>query len=291
MRFFIDLRREIKEAFLCFKRNGITSIGCIAISTIALLSLGIVLLITVYGHYATASIGSRLKVTAFFDLKTSQEDINKAVLDVKALSYVKDVEFVSSEKALKELKENFEELDLFETTTIPSSIRVTPINTNYTKNLITELKNINGITSVTDVSNIADSYFNMVRIVTVLSISIILFFFISFLFYVTSAINLAIYSFRKEIEIMQLVGASRSYVRNPFLFLGSLYGIIGSILSIGFMLLISKQIDSIYRSFIFYVPIKFNSNYILTLIFIFMIFIGIVGGLLSSSISVRKYLK
>ena len=291
MRFFIDLRREIKEALLCFKRNGITSLGCIAISTIALLSLGIILLITVYGHYATASIGSRLKITAFFDLKTNQEEVNRIILDIKSNSLVKEIEFVSSERAIKELKENFEDLDLFETTTIPSSVRITPKTTKDTLSLINEIKSMKGISSVTDVSNIADSYFNMVRIVTIVSISVILFFFMSFLFYVTSAINLAIYSFRKEIEIMQLVGASRSYVRNPFLILGSLYGFIGAIFSVALMVFISKEIDKIYKSFIFYVPIKFDSNQILILIFLIIFIIGIQGGLISSSISVRKYLK
>lgn len=291
MKLIINLKRELKEAFLSFRRNGITSFGCIIISTIALLSLGITMLISIYGNYATASIGERLQVTAFFNLSANEEEINEVTLRVKTISQVKGVEFISSERALEELKKNFKDLDTIETSTIPPSIRITPKNTNDVKIIIEELHKFPSIESISDVSEIADSYFKMVNLVYIISISVIIFFFIGFVFMVTSATNLAIYTFRREIEIMQLIGSSRGYVRNPFLFLGAFYGLIGGLISSIFMYPTSKELDKIYKSFVFYVPIEFNSSKLLLIICLSLILIGILGGLISSTISVRRYLR
>ena len=131
----------------------------------------------------------------------------------------------------------------------------------------------------------------MVRIVTMISISIIIFFFAGFIFMISSATNLAIYSFRKEIEIMQLIGSSRAYVRNPFLFLGGFYGLIGALISSLLIFPLSKEVDKIYRSFMFYVPIEFNNLRVLIFICVSIIIIGIIGGITASAISVKRYLK
>lgn len=291
MRFFIDFKRELKEAFISFKRNGIMSFGCILISTIALLSLGVTLLISVYGNYAVASIGNRLKVTAFFKNEITEEQVNEVVLKVKSLPQIKEVIYVSPEKALEELKQNFEDLDILETSSIPPSIRITPKNSKDINYVIEEIKKFPQVDSINDVSDIANSYSSMVRIVFIVSISIIIFFFAGFFFMISSATNLAIYSFRKEIEIMQLIGSSRAYVRNPFLFLGGSYGLIGSLLSSLLMFPVSKEVDKIYRSFMFYVPIEFDNLRILIFICIGIIVIGIIGGIAASAISVRRYLK
>ena len=291
MRFFIDFKRELKEAIISFKRNGIMSFGCILISTIALLSLGVTLLISVYGNYAVASIGNRLKVTAFFKNEITEEQVNEVVLKVKSLPQIKEVIYVSPEKALEELKQNFEDLDILETSSIPPSIRITPKNSKDINYVIEEIKKFPQVDSINDVSDIANSYSSMVRIVFIVSISIIIFFFAGFFFMISSATNLAIYSFRKEIEIMQLIGSSRAYVRNPFLFLGGSYGLIGSLLSSLLMFPVSKEVDKIYRSFMFYVPIEFDNLRILIFICIGIIVIGIIGGIAASAISVRRYLK
>lgn len=291
MRFFIDIKRELKEAIINFKRNGIMSLGCIIISTIALLSLGVTLLISVYGNYAVASIGNRLKVTAFFKNQATEANINEVVLKVKSLPQVKEVIYISPEKALEELKQNFEDLDMLETSAIPPSIRITPKNSNEINYVIEEIKKFPQVESINDVSDIANSYSSMVRIVTMISISIIIFFFAGFIFMISSATNLAIYSFRKEIEIMQLIGSSRAYVRNPFLFLGGFYGLIGALISSLLIFPLSKEVDKIYRSFMFYVPIEFNNLRVLIFICVSIIIIGIIDGITASAISVKRYLK
>jgi cell division transport system permease protein len=294
MRFIIDFKRELREAFIAFRRNGVNTLGSIVISAVALLSLSIILMMSVYVQYGTKSIGERLNLTAFFDTTATNEQINEAVLQIKALPTVSKIVFISPDQALEELKSKIPEMkDLGITDSpIPSSIRITPTETNQIPAIMTELQAKKGIiSSVTDVSDAANSYFGIIRIGSLLGIALILIFFAGFIFAVSASTGISIFSFRREIEIMQLVGASHSFVRNPFLILGGLYGLIGGCISMLILFPAYRQIDTFYQSLITFDPIPINSMMLMILISVSMIIFGILAGILSAAFSVRKYLK
>jgi len=293
MRFIIDFKRELREAFIAFRRNGINTAGSIIISTVALLSLSVVLMMSIYVQYGTKSIGERLNLTAFFDATATSEQVNEIVLLVKAMPSVSKVIYISPEQALNELKEKIPEIkDLGITDSpIPSSVRITPTNSSLIPTIMTELKEMKGISSITDVSEAANSYFGIVKIGTILGLGLILIFFAGFIFAVSASTSISIFSFRREIEIMQLVGASHAFVRNPFLILGSLYGLIGGIISAGFLFPAYRQIDAFYQSFITFDPLPYNSLHLMITINLGMILIGMIVGIMSAAYSVRRYFK
>jgi cell division transport system permease protein len=290
MRFFIDLRRELKEALTAFKRNGLISLGCIVISTVALFSFSLILLIAIYVRFGTVSIGDRLNVTAFFEVTQSQEDINTRILEIKNLPYVKQVSYVSPQEALDELKKKFSGLDIDESP-IPPSLRIIPSDSSLVPVLVSELKEMEGISSVTDISEAASNFFGIIQIGSVLGIALLLIFFAGFLFIVTASTSISIFSFRKEIEIMQLVGASRAFVRNPFIFLGSLYGFLGALLASLLLLPSHQRIDNFYHAFVAFDPIPLDQFNILGQIIALTLVVGVLTGMVSAAQSVRRYLK
>lgn len=293
MRFIIDFKRESREAFIAFRRNGVNTIGSIIISAVTLLSLSIILMMSVYIHYGTISIGERLNLTAFFETSATEQEINEAVTRVKSMESVKNTTYVTPEEALKELKSKIPEMNDLRITDspIPPSIRITPVQTNQIPEIMTELIKMKGIDTVTDVSDAANSYFGMIQIGTILGLALIFIFFAGLIFSVSASTGISIFSFRREIEIMQLVGASPSFVRNPFLILGALYGLIGGIIAALFLFPAYQQIDSFYKSLITFDSIPFNSFALMIFINIIMILFGILTGLFSAAFSVKKYLK
>jgi cell division transport system permease protein len=290
MRFFIDLRRELREALTAFKRNGLISLGCIVISTVALFSFSVILLIAVYVRFGTVSIGDRLNVTAFFEVTQSQEEINSILLQIKHLPHVKQITYISPEEALKELKNKFTELDIDESP-IPPSVRIIPADSSLVPVLVSEIKEMKGIASVTDISEAANNFFGIIQIGSVLGIALLLIFFAGFLFIVTASTSISIFSFRKEIEIMQLVGASRAFVRNPFIFLGSLYGLLGALLASLLLLPSHQRIDNFYKAFVAFDPIPLGQFNILGRIIALTLIVGILVGMISAAQSVKRYLK
>lgn len=294
MRFIIDFKREVREAFIAFRRNGVNTLGSIVISAVALLSLSIILMMSVYVQYGTKSIGERLNLTAFFETTATNEQINEVVLQIKDLGTVSKIVYISPEQALEELKSKIPEMNELGITDspIPASIRITPVETNQIQSIMTELQAKKGIiSSVTDVSDAANSYFGIIKIGTILGLALILIFLTGLIFAVSASTSISIFSFRREIEIMQLVGASHSFVRNPFLILGGLYGLIGGCISMALLFPAYRQIDTFYQSLITFDPIPINSMMLMLIISLSMILFGMLTGIFSAAFSVRKYLK
>ncbi len=110
-------------------------------------------------------------------------------------------------------------------------------------------------------------------------------------FTISNTIRLAIYARRKEIRIMQLVGATEWAIRGPFLFEGIVYGLTGSILAfilvvLGYILLFS----SFSRVWMFR-PIIVEAGQMAYNLFILMIVLGVIIGAAGSLLAVDKYLE
>ncbi len=290
MRFFIDLRRSLREAMVVFRRNGLVSLGCIVISTVALFSFSVILLMAVYVRFGTISIGDRLNVTAFLEATLTHEEVNTILVRIRHLPETKDAVYVSPEEALRELKSKFHDLEI-DASPIPPSVRITPGDTAYVPVLIAQLTELEGVSSVTDITEAASNFFGIVQIGTILGIALLLIFFAGFLFIVSASTGISIYSFRREIEIMQLVGASRTFVQNPFIILGSLYGLIGALLSSLFLIPSYQRIDNFYHAFIAFDPIPLDEYNILSRIILLALLVGLATGWISAKQSVRRYLK
>ncbi len=106
-----------------------------------------------------------------------------------------------------------------------------------------------------------------------------------------NTVRLAIYISREEISVMQLVGASKNFIRGPFIVTGIIYGAIAGVIVLILFLPITYWLGNITSNFF----VGFNIyNYYLANFFQ-MIFIilgsGVAIGTASSFLAVRKYLK
>lgn len=293
MRWFIDLRREFREAWIAFRRNGINSFGSIIISMVALFSLAIILLLSVYVQYGTRSIGQRLNLTAFFDPTVSESQMNETIIRIREMRSVSKVDYISPEQALEELRSRFSDLEEMELdeSPIPPSIRIIPKDASKVPSMSQEIKALPGIASVTDVTEAAKSYFSIVNIGTILGLALIFIFFAGFIFAVSASTSISIYSYRKEIEIMQFIGATRSYVRSPFLILGALYGFLGAVLASLCLFPAYQQIDQFYYAFVSFDPIPVQGLNLMILIVLLILMLGIVIGSVSAYFAVKRYFK
>ena len=102
---------------------------------------------------------------------------------------------------------------------------------------------------------------------------------------------MVIYSQRQEIEVMQLVGATQSTVRTPFLVAGALQGFFGAVIGV-FVLrfLFWIIILSLEKTKLLGAAVITPSFYSLFSILVF-IFIGIALGIIASAIAVGKHLE
>jgi cell division transport system permease protein len=106
-----------------------------------------------------------------------------------------------------------------------------------------------------------------------------------------NTIRLAIFVSREEIAVMRLVGAYNSFVRGPFVVEGMMYGVVGAIIATALFYPITSWLKSATGDF--YGGIDLFLYFIgnLSQIFGLLLGSGVLLGMISSYLAVRKYLK
>ena len=105
-----------------------------------------------------------------------------------------------------------------------------------------------------------------------------------------NTVRLAIYISREEISVMRLVGASNKYVRGPFVVEGIIYGFVASIITLTVFWGLTYYFGSFtQRMFGINIFDYYSDNFIN--IFATIILSGVLLGMVSSYLAVRKYLK
>jgi cell division transport system permease protein len=106
-----------------------------------------------------------------------------------------------------------------------------------------------------------------------------------------NTVRLSIYISREEISVMQLVGASKNYVRGPFVVTGVLVGLVSAVITLGLFFPVSYFLGGITENF--FIGLNVFDYLIKNLFQIILIIVGSgVGiGAISSFLAVRKYLK
>lgn len=107
-----------------------------------------------------------------------------------------------------------------------------------------------------------------------------------------NTIRMAIFNRRDEIEIMKLIGAERSFIRGPFIVEASLYGVFAAVIAVALMYLLLLAAGPSIASYGINIQptLAFFSQYP-ALIFIGEVLAGILIGVASSLLAIRRYLR
>lgn len=106
-----------------------------------------------------------------------------------------------------------------------------------------------------------------------------------------NTIRMAIFTRSQEIEIMKLIGATPGYIRGPFLFEASLYGIIAGLLTLS---LVYSTLVTLSGSLSDYLTIQQTTDFLIEywyVVFALVVGIGVLLGFVSSVIAMARYLR
>lgn len=225
--------------------------------------------------------------------KTTVENIQK---ELQSYPNVKEITFISKEKALSIYKEQNKNnpllTEMVTASILPASFEITVSNPQVLEQIY---QNYSAKTNVIDEiiyqKDIIKSLLDWTNAVRKVGITIIVV--ISFISFITMIIiiGMKITNRKDEIKTSRLLGASIFYVKKPFLLEGIIYGIVGSV--VGFILsfitaiIAQKSINSFFQPVIF---IDIKTNFYLIL-FITEIFAGTLLGFIASWIGVKRYIK
>lgn len=231
------------------------------------------------------------------DSTITQEDIDKMGDELRAMSNVQNVEFVSKEEAWEDQLSTMEDAQaqLFKEETdkipLPNAYKVTVSDLAQFDQTVDKIKQLDNIYTVRQNTDLARKLDTLSRGISIIAIVIIAVLFVISMFIISNTIKLTVYSRRLEISIMKSVGATNGFVQLPFVVEGVILGIVSGVLSLGavwgiYELAVSRL--GYVFSEIGLDPLAFT-DYALIMLGVFVA-IGIVSGVGGSLITMRKYL-
>ena len=240
----------VTEAFSSIKANLSTSVAAVMTVLIGMFLLGLFIALGSWVISWTNHVKKDLVVNVYFctdvtcGKEATQQQINVVNARLGQTQDVKSYKFVSKDDAWAEMQERFP--DLTEQTIrnpLPASFEVIPNDAGQVQSIAAAIQDPlpAGVETVKYGEKKAERVLQVATIIGAIFLvgSIILL--VASTILIANTIRLSIFSRRREIEVMKLVGASNWFVRAPFMLEGLLCGLAGSLLAV-VLLLLAKEI-------------------------------------------------
>ena len=228
----------------------------------------------------------------------SEENTNKVLEEIKKLDnidsvkYQSKVEIANEMKASSEVYANIMDGWTDEENPLQSTYLVKVKDIEKIAKTAEKISKIEHVGPVKYGEGMVEQLVSLFEIVRNISIGVVIALVIVTVFLITNTIKITIYSRKREIEIMRLVGASNLNIKIPFIFEGLFLGIFGAIIPIigtyyAYSFVYEKFDGKLFSEFVRLVePLPF-----LYLVSLALVLIGMVVGMFGSLQAVRKYLK
>lgn len=232
-----------------------------------------------------------LSFSVILEEDVKEADIRMLKKDIDAKSFVKSAKYVSKEEAALSLKEELgEEFISFLGYNPLSPLIDVKLKADYTspdsivaiEKYLLEFPVVSEVYYQESILHLINE--NVKKIGLFLGV-ISLFLFIISLTIINNTIRLSVYSKRFIIRTMQLVGATRSFVRKPFLLKSAFHGLLAAILALtllmGMLYLVEKE---------FFMMFTFENFNLLLLLMVIIVFTGVIMNVISTYFAVNRYL-
>lgn len=299
-------QRIVKLGLTNFWRNRWLTLGATLLMTLTLIMISVSLVLSLIVRDLATTIRSKIDLTIYFrDDTVADEDITALGDRIKLQNGVAEVTFTDKRAALTiwnrlPINENIKRPVGESYNPLPRSLQIRTTNPDNIAVLVSTIATqdsqkivCNECVSYSKNKETVDRLLSITRFVQRAGLFLSLFFGLIAVFNVMNIIRITINARSDEIEIMRYVGASNAFVRGPFIVEGILYGVLGTFFTTAFLLIIayfvSSSINTVFASFgvDFFQLIVVN---LWTLVGI-QLAIGVLLGVIVSSISVRRFLK
>jgi len=284
-----------KTAWTHIRRSPYQALAAIAIMTLTFFVISLAVLGAAGFQSVLRWFETRPQATAFFKDEVTMEEVDILKAKLNETGKVKEIKYVSKEEALAIYREQNKDdpllLEMVTAKILPASLEIAPTDISYLSEIVQILKQHPGVEEVIFQEDVVKTLEVWIDTLRMIGIALICFLVgVSFLI-ILVIIGMKVAIRKDEIEILRLLGASTWYVRAPFVLEGIFYGLIGALFAwtIAYLVLLYSTpflVEFLAEINILPVPILF----MLTLLGAEVIS-GILIGILSSFLAVKRYLK
>ena len=298
MKFFRTIRRYFRDARKSVLRNFSLSLASISCITITLIVVAFATILSYNVENFAESIRKDVTVVIFLKEDIKEKDRKKIEKEIRKTNNIEELTFVSKGETAESMKDNetFEAIInswTEETNPLLDSYKLKVKNIDEIKTTVNIIKNIDGVKNVNYGEEMVDQLITVFKAIEKGAIIMVIALIIVTAFLIANTIKLAIFSRKREIEIMRLVGASNVSIKVPFVIEGLFIGALGAVIPIiistyGYTSLYNffegKLFGSALAKLVAPTPFMYYTSALLLLI-------GIMVGMFGSYSAVKKYLK
>lgn len=281
---------SLSQAMRAIRGNWVASVSTITTMTLSLTILAAFSLLSLNLNQTLASLQGELEVSAYLG---RDANVDQLLSTIRAWPEVHSVRFVSSDEALASMVASLPSLAraaAIVENPLPNTLHVRLFDPASTPTVRVRLEQHPGVDEVDDSSEAVGTFLALQNVLRVGGSILVVVLLGSALFAIVNSIRAAITARREEIDVMRLVGASRGFIRSPFLLEGLMLGLISAVISLGLVIpgyqfAVANLADQF--AFVPFVRDAASLGWVAGALTLLAVLVGLVG----SAISVSQFLR
>jgi len=294
----------LQEAVRALRRNGAPTLAAVVTTVVTVILLGVLIPIFQTTQAKSEQIRSELNIQVGLFDDATQPEITSLGTKLEAIPHVDSVSFISKSEALATLRSELKDKSIVEqlnTNPLPASYEVKaddaanlpgiraaimPTGADGKPQPISPI--VNNIFDRQQASQQIEEVTSALKIVLTVMTALLI---VASLMLVGNTIRLSIYTRRREVEVMRLVGATRWFIRWPFMIEGVVVGFVGGLVAI-LILWLGKLtvVDPLSNSFNF-LAAQNNSTLSFPALVAILFAAAVLVSTIGSGITLRRFLK
>ena len=296
----INFKYFFKESTSSMRRNMALTAAAIMVTTISLILLGFVGMIVHAGDGLATNLKYRVdEIRVFLKDDVTTEERESLERFIRKMDEVKSARYVSKEQALEDFKNMYKDqadmLKQIEGNPLPAEFKIRMKDPKFNRVVAKRLQSrpeistdSSGKKEIKFPEDVVNKVLRWTGAIQKVGLVVVVAFGMVAIALVSITIRMAIYSRRKEIGIMKLVGATNWFIRWPFIMEGIIEGFLGAVVGIIAAILIHAWL-------ITKVELAAESNLVsagyLAVLSVLLAVIGIIIGAVGSAFALRQYIE
>ncbi|MBV9818073.1 MAG: ABC transporter permease [Solirubrobacterales bacterium] len=285
----------LREAVRAVRRSAAPSFAALATVLVTMLVLGVFIPIVQATDGAADTVRGRVEVDVYMQTSAGAADEVRVRRELLAVPHVHSVQFVSKQQAYaQQSKADPQAYELLGANPLPDTFHVipdNPANVLAVRNALTPSGHTidPAVQSVSDRRDDTRKILEVTNLVTITAAALTVLLTIASILLIANTIRLSLYSRRREVEVMKLVGASDWFIRWPFVIEGVVVGAAGALLAIA-VLGVTKValLDPLANN---WTLIAAPRTIPFTALIVVLLVAGVAVSALGSGLSLRRFLR
>lgn len=283
----------VRETAGNLRRNLLMTTAAVLTVAVSLALVGGVLLLKQGVGNATRQWRGGVELSVFMKPEASASQTTAVETELRNLPEVKDVRYVDQRAAYDEFRRMFvatpEMVDSVTPADLPPSYRVVPREAEFAESVGSRFEARPGVREVVYAKEVVDTLLDVTRALQLGVVAVAAVLLLSAALLILNTIRMAIFSRRREVAVMKLVGATNWFIRVPFMLEGLVQGLVGATAAFAVVWLGRNVVADRFAGNDVVGQLVVSSGEVLGT-GVFMLVVGALVGAVGSGIAVSRFL-